>query len=373
MNKTIWINAGELSGDMHGALLLEALRRLDPELAFVGMGGPGMRGAGLTALYRVEDLSVMGITEVIGQLPRILRMLSGIKKDLARLRPAAVVVIDAPDFSFRVIKQARALGIPVYYYISPKVWAWRPGRANFIRDNVRRLISILPFEQEFYRRYGMDIDYVGNPLVDIVNPAALQSISPEDDLIGFLPGSRNREITALLPAFGGAAHILRRRLPGLRFACARAPGLDEATLRALWPEDVPVEFIAPEERWGFMRRCRMLIAASGTVALESAILGTPTLVTYKVSRLSFLVGRLLVKVPYISLPNLILGRQVFPELLQERCDAAPLADAALAWLLPKDGIDPLEAVRRDLGQVRGLLGEPGAADRAAGIIARDLS
>ena len=369
----LWINTGELSGDMHGAALLREIQKRSPDCVFTGMGGQNLRQAGLESLFKIEDLSVMGITEVIGHLPRIMRMLGDIKRELARVQPKAIIVIDAPDFHFRVIKAARELGIPVYYYISPKLWAWRPGRAKFIRDNVRRLISILPFEVDFYRRFNMEIDYVGNPLVDIVNYPALKSTAPDENLIGFLPGSRVKEVTALLPAFGGAARILRQRLPHLRYACVKAPGLDPELFRSLWPDDVPVEFVQPDDRWAFMRRCSMLIAASGTVVLESAIAGTPTIVTYKVSPLSYAVGKLLVKVPFISLPNLILGRELFPELLQQRCDAVPLADAALAWLLPKPGGNLLEDIRRQLNEVRTALGAPGAAGRAAELIVKDLA
>lgn len=370
--KTFWINCGEASGDMHGARLLAALRESEPEASFVGMGGPELRAAGLEALFRAEDLSVMGITEVLGHLPKIRRMLKGIEAALAAVRPDAVIVIDAPDFHFRVIKAARALHIPVYYYISPKIWAWRENRAHFIKANVRRLIAILPFEADFYRRFGMEIDYVGNPLVDMVDYPALENIPMEPGLIGFLPGSRNKEIQSLLPQFGEAARILRQRLPRLRFICMRAPGVPESRLRALWPEDVPVSFVEPDNRWALMRRCEMLVAASGTVTLESAIVGTPTLITYKVSPLSYLVGRLLIKVPYIGLPNLILGREIFPELLQKRCDAAPLADAALRWLLPRPGTFPLNNIREELAEVRRQLGPPGAVRRAADVILTDL-
>ena len=372
MSRTIWINAGELSGDMQGAMLLNALRKREPDARYIGMGGMNLAGAGLDARFRVEDLSVMGITEVAGHLPKIFRMLQGIKKALAAERPDAVIVIDAPDFHFRVIKAARELGIPVYYYISPKIWAWREGRAKFIRQHVRKVISILPFEEAFYRKFGMDVEYVGNPLVDIVNYPSLRDISRQEGLIGFLPGSRKKELTALLPSFGGAARILRQRLPHLRFACLRAPNMDESLLRSLWPSDVPVEFVQPDDRWAFMRSCSLLMAASGTVTLESALVGTPAIVAYKVSPLSFAVGKLLVKVPFISLPNLILGKEVFPEMLQKRSEAVPLADAALAWLLPAPGAEPLEQVRRDMREIRRLLGEPGAADRAAEVILGDL-
>jgi lipid-A-disaccharide synthase len=373
---TLWLNAGELSGDMQGALLLEELRRRVTGARFLGMGGVHLAAAGLETLFRVEDLSVMGITEVVARLPKILRLLSGIKRSLAEKRPDALIAIDAPDFNFRVIKSARKLGIPVYYYISPKVWAWREQRVRFLRENARRIISILPFEREFYARFGMEVDYVGNPLVDIVNYASLKEIQPESGLIGFLPGSRKKEIVRLLPPLGGAARILRQRLPHLRFVCMRAPGLEESLLRSSWPEDVPVAFVSPDQRWAFMRRCEMLVAASGTVTLESALAGVPTIVTYKLSPLSFAVGKRLIKVPFISLPNLILGREVFPELLQKLADAVPLADAALAWLLPRPGplpdSEPLARVRHELDELRGLLGEKGAPGRAADVILGDL-
>lgn len=369
---TFWINSGETSGDMHGALLLEALRRREPDAAFIGMGGGALKQAGMETLFRIEDLSVMGITEVLGHLPKIFTMLKDIKAAMAGVRPDAVIVIDAPDFHFRVIRAARELNIPVYYYISPKIWAWREKRAEFIRANVRRVLSILPFETDFYRRFNMHVDYVGNPLVDMVNYPAMAHIAPESGLIGFLPGSRKKEISALLPEFGGAARILRQRLPHLSFVCMRAPGLEESLLRSFWPEDVPVEFVTPDNRYTFMRRCEMLIAASGTVTLESALVGTPTIITYKVSPLSFAVGKALVKVPFIGLPNLILGRSVFPELLQKDCNAVPLADAALRWLLPVPGKSPLNDVREELEQIRRLLGGPGAPDRAAAIILNDL-
>ncbi len=406
----LWISAGELSGDMHGALLLRALQELRPDLHYLGMGGSQLRAAGLEALFRTEDLSVMGFTEVLGHLPRILTMLRNIKQTMARVRPQAVVVIDAPDFHFRVIAAARSLNIPVYYYISPKIWAWRQGRAHFIRNHVRKLISILPFEVDFYKKFGMDIDYVGNPLVDLVDYPSLAHIQPEPGTIGLLPGSRKREITSLLPEFGGAARIILQHLPKTRFRCVRAPNMTESFLRAHWPEDVPVEFIPPDNRWVFMRQCEMIIAASGTATLETAITGTPTLVTYKMSPISFALGKLLVKVPYASLTNLILRREIFPELLQNACNAAPLARAALAWLQPdaplalsgntsthchsnnaiahditadyhnnsmrndqKKPASPLIRIREELAEIRQHLGEPGAPRRAAQIILDDLS
>ena len=369
----LWISAGELSGDMHGAELIEALSAKDPSLSFIGMGGPHMaEKTNFTPLFRIEELSVMGATEVLRHLPRILNLLSRIKTDLAKKRPRALIVIDAPSFHFRVIKAARELGIPVYYYISPKAWAWNENRALFIKENVRRLISILPFEVPFYKKFGMDIDYVGNPLVDMVNWEQIEDISPIPGKIGLLPGSREREITSLTPEFGKAAAILRQRLPHLSFHMVRAPGVAEEKLRVLWPEEVPLTVLPPTNRYAFMRSCEMLIAASGTVTLEAALTRTPTLVTYKVSPVTYFLGRAVIKIPYVSLSNLILDKALFPELLQKDADGENIAAKTLEWLAPTDGSHPLDAVRHELAVLQNQMGEPGAVHRAANVILKDL-
>lgn len=375
MSAPIWINTGELSGDMHGAHLMRALQQNAPDQRFIGMGGPHLRAMpGFESLFQVEDLSIMGLTEVLAHLPRVFRLLQNIKAELRVRRPWAIVVVDAPDFHFRVIKAARALDIPVYYYISPKAWAWRQGRAGFIQKHVRRLFSILPFEVDFYRRFGMEVDYVGNPLVDMINYPALETIQPIAGKIGLLPGSRKREISSLLPEFGKAAALILRQQPDCSFHLVRAPGLDEAYLRSFWPEEVPVAITPPEDRYAFMRSCQMLIAASGTVTLEAALTGTPTLVTYKVSPLSFAIGKMVAKVPYVSLSNLILGKELFPELLQKACDGENLAARALQWLAPDsaEAPAPLERIREELLRLREIVGGPGAARRAADLICEDL-
>jgi lipid-A-disaccharide synthase len=371
-SRTIWINAGEVSGDMHGEALLRAMRRKDPGLRFTGMGGPRLAAAGMEVRRRIEELSVMGITEVIRSLPRIVRLLGAIRRDLGQILPDALVAIDAPDFNFRVIRAARALGIPCYYHISPKLWAWRSGRAAFIKKNVRRLTCILPFEVEFYRRFGMDADYVGNPLVDMVDYPALAHIATQPGLIVFMPGSRPKETSALMPEFGKAARILQSRVCGLSFACIRAPGIGQDALQGLWPPEVPLEFIGPERRFAFMRKAELLIAASGTATLESALLDVPAVICYKVSPISFAIGRMLVKTRFAGLPNLILQRGIFPELLQKDCDAGPLAETVLSLLRPQDGTSPLEEMRAGLPELRRLMGGPGAADRAAAVILEDL-
>jgi len=365
-----WINAGETSGDMHGARLVRALQNLRPDARFTGMAGPAMREAGVEPAARTEDLSVMGFTEVIAKIFSIFGLLRAIKRELIRVRPNAVVLIDAPSFNFRVAKMAKKLGLPVFYYISPKVWASRQNRARFIRDNVDRLISILPFEREFFAKFGMTIDYVGHPLLDELADPHLASIEPEPGLVCLLPGSRNSEIQSLMPVFAEACERIARQLPNTRFCLVRAPGIPAERLAALWPGHLPLEIMDSGDRYEHMRRAQVILAASGTATLETALLGTPTVVAYKLSALTFFLAKRFVKVPFVSLPNLILKREVFPELLQDKATGPEIAAKALAWL---EDPEKMQATRKELAPLHELLGPPGAPDRAAGIIVTRMS
>ncbi len=362
---TIWINAGETSGDLHGQLLVRALREQCPEATFVGMAGPAMRDEGVEALLRTESLSVMGFTEVLAQLPKIVGLLRTIKENLTKIRPDVVVVIDAPDFHFRVARIAERLGIPVVYYISPKLWAWREGRVDFLRRHVDRLISILPFEVDFYARHGLSIDYVGHPLLDSIRTPRILDTPRHPRRIGILPGSRRREITALLPIFARTATLLAARFPDLEFVLPVAPGMDRELISRCWTSDLPVTLTDSAHRYELMRSCRAIMAASGTATLETALLDVPTAVAYKFSLPTYLLGKLLVKVPYMSLPNLILNAPVFPEFLQQAAHPAALAATLSQWI-PET---PARArVLNQLAMLPALLGSGGATTRAAKII-----
>ncbi len=365
----IWISAGEASGDMHGALLARALLEQMPGLRLCGMGGSAMRGAGVDVRFPMQLISLVGGTEILAGLPRILRLLRDTRRAFKELRPRAVVVIDCPDFHFQVIRRARRLGIPVYYYISPQIWAWRSGRVDFLKRHVRKVLCILPFEREFYRSKGMEADYVGHPLLDQIPLAELDAVAPEPDLVGILPGSRRKEVATLLPEFAGAARLLAAKRP-LRFSLVRAPGLERDFLLGFWPKDLPVEVVEPKDRYQAMRKSSMLFAASGTVSLESALIGTPTIIAYKLSPLSYFLARRLISVKFIGLPNLILDAKVFPECIQEQASAQTLAAIASMWLMSGP---TLEAVRRELTRLRSLVGEPGAPVRAARIVLDDLA
>ena len=370
----LWISAGEASGDLHAASLLTALREREPGLRALGMGGPALTAAGCEVRFPMRLISLVGLTEVLSGLPRILRLLGEVKRALIETKPRALILIDCPDFHFRVARMAKKLGIPVYYYVSPQVWAWRSGRVEFLRAFTRKVLCILPFEKDFYASRGMDVDYVGHPLMDQMPLAELDAITPDPDLLGLLPGSRRKEVSGLLPEFAKAALALKREFPRLRVAIARAPGLDLDYLRSFLPPELSsegaVEFFEPEERYRMMRSCRALLAASGTVTLEAALIGTPLVMTYRFSALSYAVGKLVVNVKYGSLPNLILDREVYPELIQDQARA----EFYVQRLRPLLGDDAaLASARADLAGLRAKVSGPGAAKRAAAIILDDLA
>ncbi|MBQ4132946.1 MAG: lipid-A-disaccharide synthase [Desulfovibrionaceae bacterium] len=388
----IWVSAGELSGDMHAADLVEALHLRCPELSFRGIAGPCLRERcivrrgfttdptvftshgteggtpGFSELFGIEQLSIMGGTEVLSALPRIFKMWAAIRRDLAVQRPLAVILVDAPDFNFKIAKMAHQLDIPVYYYISPKIWAWRSGRANFLKRHVRRVLSILPFETEFYRGFGMDVPYVGNPLVAAMNLPVLDEVAAVPGRIGLMPGSRKKEINALMPLFARAARLILSVRPDVSFHCIQAPGIETEMLRGLWQSDIPLMLEPAAERYRFMSSCDCILAASGTATLECALAGTPTVVSYKLSALTgFLAARLL-NVRFVSLPNLIMNREVFPELLQQKARPELMAEHILHWLNDEQA---REKVAADLQEIRRRLGSMSAPEEAARIILND--
>ena len=369
--KTLWINAGEISGDLQGGALLSALRDITPEgdLRVVGMGGDNLARAGQENLLRVEELSVMGIVEVITSLPRIFGLLRRIRREMARVRPDAVLLIAAPEFNFRVAKIAHALGIPVYYFIPPKVWAWRTGRVKFLKRHVRRIFSILPFEVDFYRAHGMDVTYVGNPLVDLVDYEGIRDVAPVPHRIGLMPGSRRKEVDSLMPAFAGAADLLVKTFPDLEFHCVRASNFSAEYLRSLWNVDAPLVMHDGSDRYRLMRTFQCIMAASGTATLETGLAGVPTLVAYKVSPLSYQIALRVIKVKWISLTNLIMNRTVFPEHIEKEADPAPMARRVEDWLTHPQ---KLEEIIRDLDELRERCGSRGSALRAAEALAGAL-
>ena len=386
---SIWVSVAEISGDIHAADLLKALALRCPGLRFRGIAGPslmafsenasaagceaaGLEGASLplfTSILGIEELSVMGGTEVLSALPRIFRAWRKVRRDLEENRPDAVVLVDAPDFNFKIAKMACKLGIPVYYYISPKIWAWRSGRANFLKEYTRKVISILPFERDFYKKFGMDVPYVGNPLVAAMNLPELDKLEAVPGRVGLMPGSREKEVKALMLLFSRAAEIIAAQKPGVSFHCIQAPGISPDLIASLWQSKIPLHLESSAFRYRFMRSCDCILAASGTATLECALAGRPTVVTYKLSALTGYLARKVLNVKYVSLPNLILDKEVFPELLQGDARPELMAEHIMKWLCAaKDR----ERVQADLAEIRTRLGSKSAPAEAAGIILDDL-
>lgn len=348
----LWLSACEPSGDMHAALLANALRELRPGIRLCGMGGAAMEQQQVDLLLRMEGLSVMGVSEVVAYLPRVFGMWRTIRRELQHRRPDAVVLVDSPDFHFRVARMASAMGIPVFYYISPQVWAWRQGRVAFLKRHVRRMFCILPFEPAFYHARGMAADFVGHPLVAELTRPDILGIAPHPNRIGILPGSRRSEIQRMMPVFAKAAQILLLENPSIELCVVKAPSVDEQLIRDHCPAHLPLRFIASYERYAAMRSCTFIMAASGTATLECALLQVPTIVAYRFSRLTFLVGVRLVRVPAISLANLILRKAVFPEFVQHLARPETIAAQAREWL---DHPERMDHIRQELARLPGLL------------------
>ena len=369
-NPRIMLVAGEASGDMHGAKLVDAMREQAPDLEVCGIGGPALAAQGMEILYDSSRLAVVGIIEVISHLRFIREAMRALEKRLREQPPDLLILIDYPDFNLIIAKKAKRLGIPVFYYISPQVWAWRSGRVKTIRKLVDRLTVILPFEKEFYQKRGMNVEYVGHPLMDTVRAVRPRTeflpslgIAPESTVIGILPGSRRREIAAMLPIFLGAAKLMEKQLGKVVFLLPLAPTLSEADLLANGLAEAGVEVrVIRENRYELMAACAAVMAASGTVSLELAILDVPMVVAYKVSPLTYFLGRRLIKVPYASLVNLVAGREVVPELLQD--DAVPEKIAAATVRLVANQTERARMLA-GLAEVRERLGGPGASARAA--------
>lgn len=369
----IMIVTGEASGDMHGANLIKAMKEARPELTVAGMGGEALAAQGMEVLFDAAKLSVVGLWEIFGHLGDIRAARRILISHMEGRKPDLLILIDLPDFNLMLAAKAKSLGIPVFYYISPQVWAWRSGRVRKIRKLVDRMAVILPFEKDFYREKGMDVDFVGHPLLDEISAPsdrkrflAERGINADGrSIIGILPGSRRKEIASMLPVFIESAKLLEKELGKLLFLLPVAPTLRDDDLAGHGLEDCGLDIRKIRgERYSTMSACDAVIAASGTVTLELAILKVPMVVSYRVSPLSFFIGRRFIKVEHASLVNLIAGREVVRELIQ--ADARPEKISAEVSRLVSDSKYRKDMLR-ELGSVSERLGAPGASERAAKI------
>jgi len=367
--KCVMIIAGEASGDLHGAKLVQAMRQREPSLFFCGIGSLALKRAGVRVLVDASELSVVGITEAIAKIPILLKGIGIAKKLLKSLRPDLLILIDFPDFNLHLAATAKKLGIPVLYYISPQIWAWRRGRVNKIRKLVDHVAVILPFEEAFYKTCGIPVTFVGHPLLDLdLSGAGTVTGNGEPDrlVIGLLPGSRDKEITRHLPLMMDASRILSERFNDIQFIVSHAPSVKRNHIEAII-QDYPgnADFNVIDDPVGnIFRQCKLVVAASGTVTLEAAISGTPLVIVYKVSPISYWLGKILIRVKHIGLANLIAGREVVPELLQKAASSKNIADTVSRMLSDEAGLTRL---KNDLYGIKAALGSPGASDRVADI------
>jgi lipid-A-disaccharide synthase len=345
--------AGEASGDLHAAEVIAELKKLDPNLETFGIGGDLLQKQGMTILHHAREMGIVGLFNVIRHLGMFRRIFRELLARIERERPDVVLLVDYPDFNLRVAKRCKALGLRVVYYISPQIWAWRRGRVKQIAKSVDHMIVIFPFEEEFYREHGVPVTYVGHPLIEELQsplPRQRERVAEGRVRVALLPGSRRMEVTALLPPMLDAIKILN-----VDAFIVQAPTIDRSLLESL----APGVKIVPHDRGEAVANADIALSSSGTATLECAVLGTPVVVMYRLSPMTYRLAKWLVRLPHFSLVNIVAGKQVVPELLQNDVTGPNIAAAVRKLLAESD------RVREDLRAVRAKLGEPGASRRAA--------
>lgn len=375
-NPKLMMVAGEASGDLHCAKLSEKLKELCPNLTLFGMGGKLMAQAGVQIDYDISDLSVMGITEVISKLPLVLSRLRGLKSLIDKRKPDAVVLVDFPDFNIRLLPYIHSRKVPVIYYIPPKAWAWRKKRAYVLAKYTSAIASIFPFETKVYKEAGANVHYVGHPLMDIVKPSLSKAeayekfgLDPHKPIVGLMPGSRKKEIKKLLGIMIDSARMIKSKIPDCQFILPVAHTIPRDMIPNL--TNLPLVIIDNADVYNMMSITDIIIMASGTATLESAFMLAPMIVIYKVSNLSFMVMSRLVnpEVKSTTLPNIIAGKMIVPELLQNKASAINVSDIALRMLKNPNII---ETQRNELIKVREQMGDIGAVERVARLILKQI-
>jgi lipid-A-disaccharide synthase len=362
------LSCGEASGDLYAAALVESLRRREPDVDVFGLGGERFAAAGGRLVEDFHGLSVTGLTEAISVIPRSLATLKKLVKAARQEKPHALILIDYPDFNFWLMARIKRLGIPVIYYISPQLWAWRPGRIKVMKRHVDRVLPIFPFEAAIYQRQGMDVRFVGHPLIDLAKPKASReeflrrlNLDPAKPVMALLPGSRTNELERLAPVMAAAVPAIAARVPGVQFIVARAPNLSDRLFEPFGLSNVAMR-IADVQTDDVLNACDAVVTASGTATVQTALYGKPMVVLYKLSPMTYRLGIRLAKVDMYAMVNLIAGRRIVVELIQDACTAEAVTEEAVRLLTDPPYRDSMTAA---LDDVRRQLGGPGASDRAA--------
>ena len=386
----IFISAGEASGERYGAMLIEAVRAVRPDARFFGLGGKAMETAGCERIVRAEDIAVMGITEVLRHMPRIYGEYRRLVRSIRARRPDVAVLIDFPDVNFRLARVCKELGIPVLYFVSPQLWAWKQHRVRWVRERVSKMLVIFPFEKAYYRERGVDAEFVGHPLADLPLPtisrqefAHQHGLDASKHWIGLLPGSRIKDLHHNLPIMASAANLLGA---SYEYVLPAAATLDAESVRQMVGQNnlatrgvhVPIRVV--EDARATLLHARASIVASGTATVEAALIGNPFIAVYRLSALSYAVASRLVKLPHVAMANLIAGKRVVPELIQGEFTAEKTVDTLQPLLKESSArsiiIKELYGIRTALhrGKAAGAGSSPSptAIDRAAAWVLRYL-
>ncbi len=371
------IVAGEASGDLHGSKLVQSLLDIYPKARFTGMGGTRMRVAGVNTLFGIERMGAVGLVEIFADFGHYFSVYRALMKEIASRKYTAVILIDYPTLNLRLAKQARKHDCPIYYFISPQVWAWRKGRIKDIRKSVHKIFVILPFEEEMYREAGVDAEFLGHPFIEMVHPTrtreeSLEKFSLNSDIktVGLLPGSRMNEVTSLLDEMLQAAEKIKKELGSCQFLLPAAESINTDLIQQkLGSNPLDIKIIQGET-YDVMNTCDTLIIASGSATLEAGIIGCPMVIVYKLSPLTYWLALRLVNTPYYGLVNIVAGEGVAPELIQSEANAENIAAETLKFL---KNPEHCQEVRDRLLRVRKNLGSPGVMKAVASSMANSLS
>lgn len=371
-NKSIFVIAGEASGDAHAARMLIELKRLAPHYNVKGIGGDKMRAAGAETFIDFSELAVMGLVEVIKRYRSLKKIFNRTVELLKTEQPDLLILVDYPGFNLKLAKEAKALGITVLYYISPKVWAWRAGRVNTIKKYVDHMAVLFPFEVAIYEAVDVPVTCVGHPLVDAVQQELTKvqakeklGFEPAHKVLGLFPGSRRSEVEILLPIMIEAAERISKQIDNVNIVVPLATGLDKQTIEAILASSaLPIKLV-DDDFYQLTSACDAIVAASGTVTLEIALLAVPHFISYRVSPLSYAILSRLVKIPYVGLCNIVTGENVILELLQNEVTAERLAEELIMLLTSNNSNEKAETIRQ---QVLADLGPSGGAQNAAELV-----
>ncbi len=373
--KHLFIICGEPSGDLNAANLASAIKKINPSIKISGVGGPLLRQAGGETFCDIKDLAVMGLFDVLKKLPKFLELKKLILEKISQEKPDALVLVDFSGFNLRLAKDLNRK-IPVFYYISPQVWASRTGRVEIIKKYIHKMIVIFKFEQEFYRKHGIEADFVGHPLLDIVKPTMAKEeflerfrIPAGKTTIALLPGSRKQEIENILPVMLKTAALIQKEIKDALFVIAKVPAVEEETYKDICRRFKLNLEIVEGKTYDCLNIADFCLVCSGTATLETAIMQKPFVVVYKMGFLNYLLYRPQVRVPYIGMVNIVAGKKIIPEFIQFRASPRKIAARTLMIISRPPAI---ERIKIDLAKVKSSLGENGASSRAANIILNSL-